>query len=205
MELITLPGGEDNPIYRQLEAANNLRHYEFLYSMIDAAIASDRKWLSHDLTRAINFHAIAGLHHEAGQYRYGDLRVRVGQYAPPPAYRVVPLMNYLVDWVNRNWDSMNFIPLASEALWQVNHIHPFINGNGRSARAVCYYILCVKAGHLLPGRVTLPEILGQEPVRSRYVRCLQLADKGETRPLMELVWEAVYLQLTGKPPSFHGQ
>ena len=72
MELVTLSGGENNPIYPQVETANNIRHYGFLYSMIEAAIANDREWLSHDLIKAIDFHAIAGLHHEGEKCKTVD-------------------------------------------------------------------------------------------------------------------------------------
>ena len=69
MNLFEIEVDEDNPIYRQVEGENNFRHYSFLESMIEAAVTSDRQWISHSLIKAINFPAIAGLHYEAGQYR----------------------------------------------------------------------------------------------------------------------------------------
>ena len=56
----------------------------------------------------------------------------------------------------------------------MNHIHPFINGNGRTARAACYFVLRVKLGGWLPGEVILPELISQN--RPEYVAALKAAD-----------------------------
>ena len=58
-----------------------------------------------------------------------------------------------------------------------NYIHPFINGNGRTARVACYFVLCVKIGGWLGGRVTLPARLRSN--RDEYVKALRSADAVE--------------------------
>jgi Fic family protein len=55
-------------------------------------------------------------------------------------------------------------------------MHPFINGNGRTARAACYFVLCVKAGGWLPGNTILPELVKRD--RDQYVIALRAADEG---------------------------
>ena len=160
-----------------MEASNNARHYGFLSSMIQAAISSNKRWLSESLIKAINFHAIVGLHDQAGQYR--SVEVDVGNYQPPAIYRVTPLMEDFVNTVNRNWETATSLDLGSWGLWRLNHIHPFVNGNGRTSRAVCYFILCVKAGGLLPGSPILPDVLSQEPVHSEYVEALKTSRQGQ--------------------------
>ena len=67
--------------------------------------------------------------------------------------------------------------LATYVLWRLNHIHPFINGNGRTARAACYFVLCVKAGGWLSGDVILPERLQSN--RDEYMEALRKADEAE--------------------------
>ena len=185
MDLFELEGGEDNPVYQKVAADNNLRHYGFLESMIEAAVASQREWISQSLIKAINFHAIAGLHYEAGQYRSHE--VTVGPHTPPRFYRVDALMDHFVNIINRYWESSDAVGLSAYALWRINHIHPFVNGNGRTSRAVCYFILCVKSGGLLPGSAVLPQVLGQDPVRTLYVRALRDADEGNLLPLTTLI------------------
>jgi prophage maintenance system killer protein len=38
----------------------------------------------------------------------------------------------------------------------MNWIHPFIEGNGRTARAVAYYVFCVRDGALLAAQKKCP-------------------------------------------------
>lgn len=64
---------------------------------------------------------------------------------------------------------------AAYGLWRLNWIHPFIEGNGRTARAVCYYLLCTRAGGLLPGRKIVPERIREN--RAPYYAALQAADR----------------------------
>ena len=104
-------------------------------------------------------------------------------------------MEEYVNITNRYWDAWNAETLAAYVLWRINYIHPFVNGNGRTARAVCYFVICGKSGGLLPGPVTVPEILRTEPVRAQYDEALRQADEGNPQPLIEVVREAIDKQL----------
>jgi Fic family protein len=193
MDLFDLEGSEQNPVYQQVATSNNVRHYDFLRSMIRAALDSGKPWLSQWLIKAINFHAIVGLHAETGQYHTHE--VKVGQYRPPAHFRVGHLMDDFVNSVNWNHQAHEATKLAAYVLWGINNIHPFVNGNGRTARATCYYVLCVKSGGLLPGRTILPEILRAQPVRPVYVDALREADTGNIDPLAELIRRLVAWQI----------
>ncbi len=54
-------------------------------------------------------------------------------------------------------------------------IHPFIEGNGRTARAACYYLLCTRYGALLTGDRTVPERIREN--RQPYYAALRAADR----------------------------
>lgn len=194
MNLRELYGTEDHPIYQDMQARNIARYYGFLLDAIEISIKSGQTKLSHSLIRAVNFHAIAGLHEEAGQYR--PRNVFVNRYTPPDHSEVQGLMQDFVDRVNFSWETTESAWLAAYALWRINNIHPFINGNGRTARAICYYVLCVKMGSLLPGRTIIPEMLSENPGHSRYVDYLGVADKGDLEPLASLVSELMTKQIT---------
>ena len=163
---------EDDPTYQKLAVANLARQYGFLESTIETAIALNRPMLSLELIQALNYHAIACLHAHAGHLR--PCQVWVGQYTPPAEHRVSALLSILIEDVNRRWDAANPVFLAAYALWRLNWIHPFINGNGRTARVIAYYLICVSAGGLLPGSPTLPDLLRRD--RDDYVTALQKAD-----------------------------
>ena len=64
--------------------------------------------------------------------------------------------------------------LPAYALWRLNWIHPFVEGNGRTARAACYYLMCLRQGKILGGRKIVPERITES--RDRYVAALRTAD-----------------------------
>ncbi|MFT7594075.1 MAG: hypothetical protein ACI8R4_001393 [Paracoccaceae bacterium] len=172
MILHELTGSEEHPAYQALEITNGERHYSFLQSIIAASLAVGRPFLSQTVIKAINFHAIACLHTNPGEYR--PCQVTVGDYIPPQHHRVAALMDDFVHIVNRQWDSTDAVELSSFVLWKMNSIHPFINGNGRTARAASYFVLCVKLGGWLDGDRILPELLRSN--RPEYVAALKLVD-----------------------------
>ena len=172
MIIFELTNSEEHPAYQELEIANGNRQYDFLRSIVAASLALGRPFLSQHLLKALNFHAIACLHTNAGEFR--PCPVTVGDYIPPEHYRVQAQMDDFVNMVNRGWESSDQVVLATYVLWRLNHIHPFINGNGRTARAACYFVLCVKSGGWLRGQTILPELLRQN--RDEYVQALRQAD-----------------------------
>lgn len=194
---------ENNPAYKKLEVSNGGRQYDFLTSIVQASLEVERPLISGAIIKALNFHAIACLHISAGEYR--PCEVIVGTHSPPDKFRVPALMDDFVNIVNRLWDSMDPIALATYVLWRLNFIHPFINGNGRTARAVCYFVICVKSGGLLPGTLTLPELIKRE--RVKYVDALKLVDESAAQgnfnlaPLHELISELVAEQLASAPTA----
>ncbi|MEO0713294.1 MAG: Fic family protein [Pseudomonadota bacterium] len=168
---------EDHPAYESMAAANLSRQYQFLRSAVMAALQTERLFLAQSVIRALNYHAIACLHTNAGEYRPCKVTVGSGEdvFEPPEHFRVQALIDDFVNDVNRNWDKWDDVSLASYVLWKLNWIHPFINGNGRTARVTAYYIICLKAGGWLPGTTILPELIRAN--RSDYVKALKAADK----------------------------
>jgi fido (protein-threonine AMPylation protein) len=169
--IFELTGREDHPVYQQLQVSNGNRQYDFLFSIVEASLAMGRPLLSQHIIKAFNFQAITCLHINAGEYR--PCPVTVGGHTPPDYYKVPALMDDFVNLVNRNWDQTDPVVLATYVLWRLNNIHPFINGNGRTARAACYYVLCLKAGGLQPGQTILPELIRQN--HAEHVVALQHA------------------------------
>ena len=163
-------GSEANPVYQNLSIENLDRQLGFLRSAVLASLGIGRPLLSGEVLKALNFHAIACLHAYAGEYR--PWFVEVGDYKPPPHYQVPALMEMFVDEVNRGWDTAD--PVHLRPMWKLNHIHPFINGNGRTARAACYFVLCLKLGGWPKGDKILPELLKRD--RGEYVAALKAVD-----------------------------
>ncbi len=76
---------------------------------------------------------------EAGRYRV--MRVRVGQFLPPPPEDVSGLMFEFLEWWSSEASGLS--PILSSAI--VHHrfetIHPFADGNGRTGRALALWEL----------------------------------------------------------------
>jgi hypothetical protein len=165
-------GNEQHPVYSQLAIENLGRQYGFLRSVVNASIALDHPMLSIEVIKALNYHAISCLHVSAGEFR--PCAVQVGTYQPPAHFQVPALMQMFTNEVNRRWTEWDAITKAAFVLWRLNHIHPFVNGNGRTARVSAYFVLCASVGGWLPGEKLLPERLVEN--RPEYVQALQAAD-----------------------------
>jgi Fic family protein len=84
-------------------------------------------------------------------------------------------MDRFISTVQENWFLWSETDLAAYGLWRLNWIHPFIEGNGRTARAASCFLLCVRAGTLLPGDRILPERIREN--RQAYEDALTAADR----------------------------
>jgi Fic family protein len=89
--------------------------------------------------------------------------------------RLLAFVEERCDWVEvHRGQPDGMIQLAAYALWRTNWIHPFRDGNGRVARAICYLVLCVERGELVRGNPSLPERIYD--ATRRYYHCLEDAD-----------------------------
>jgi len=71
-------------------------------------------------------------------------------------------MNMFLEALHHRWNAMNPLEAAGYALWGINHVHPFCDGNGRTARALMYYVLCKKLDQWLPGTTTVMELIRED-------------------------------------------
>ena len=61
-------------------------------------------------------------------------------YVPPPAPKVPQLMKEFIEWLNKEKE-ISPILISGISQYQFVHIHPFLDGNGRTARVLCTLIL----------------------------------------------------------------
>ena len=189
-------GDEDHPAYSDLDVRNRGRQLDFLKSLVHAAIETKTPFLSQTVIKALNFHAIGCLHAHAGQCR--PCEVRAGEYVPPQHFRVAALMDDMVNNTNRSWAVAHPNRLAAYVLWRISWIHPFINGNGRTARAACYFVLCVHSGYWIGGN---PILLERLKVHPEYISALRKADRsGDLLPLEVLIGNLLLEQGLGGSP-----
>lgn len=113
-----------------------------------------------------------------GQYRTTEVQVRrrdLTIYYPPAQDRVPTEMAAFEEEVVRLWPAADYVSIAAYALWRINWVHPFKNGNGRTARAFAYACVCLKHGSMLPGTVTMIDLITRS--RDDYEAALGHADQ----------------------------
>lgn len=137
----------------------------------------------------------------SGCFRERDVEIFGSRHVPPEWPEVPALTNECMARLN-SW-SGDVVDQAAWALWRLNWIHPYEDGNGRTARAVAYMLLCVGVGQPLPGVPTLLERLIR--YKLRYYRCLEAADlaardgREDVAALAALLRELLEAQLRGDP------
>ena len=142
-----------------------------------AALRPDFEW-SAELIRRLNSSIMSDLEDDdRGEYRREP--VTVGGIYHPPDWQALPaLMTELTDWLRRPTETH---PLMLAALTHLNvvSIHPWLNGNGRTAR-VAGSLMLMRCG------VGAPELLNVEGAirasRDRYFEVLQEAHGPTYRP-----------------------
>ncbi|HUU46178.1 MAG TPA: Fic family protein [Acidobacteriota bacterium] len=90
-------------------------------------------------------------------------------YTPPPANEVPILMAELVTWLGSEPLSTPVL-VAGVAQFQLVHIHPFLDGNGRSARLLSTLCLC-RSGYDFKRLFTISEYYDRD--RPAYYRAIQ--------------------------------
>jgi len=78
---------------------------------------------------------------EAGRYRNVQVMIKGSEHTPPAPYLVAEKMVDYFDWYRAHSNSLHPVVLAAEMHERLVTIHPFIDGNGRTARLVMNLIL----------------------------------------------------------------
>lgn len=155
----------------KLEAANALEQLEYLrYVVVDQQRRQIRK---HDVLELQRL-AVTGIYPCAGQLRTALFRVEVpgSGHVPPAADAVDRHLQELLDVLNDA--RIPALRRSAIALWRFNWLHPFPGGNGRTARALSYVVLCMDLGRMLPGVPTIPSLISGR--RDDYIDALRAVD-----------------------------
>ena len=83
--------------------------------------------------------AVANISQFGGRFR--EEPIYVGTHKPPHFRDVPELMDQFISSFHENWYDWTATELAAYGLWRLNWNYPFMEGNGRTARAASYYLL----------------------------------------------------------------
>lgn len=164
---------ENQELYDRVQEQNLVRQYDLLTNCIEIGLQQGPVAFDKSFLWALNHVAVANISAFGGRFRQEP--IYVGDHKPPHFREVGDWMDRFISTVHENWYIWTPTELAAYGLWRLNWIHPFIEGNGRTARATCYYLLCVRNGSLLPGRKIVPERIREN--REGYEKALKAADE----------------------------
>lgn len=170
-----LLAGENVPEARD-DDKRELLNYRDAFELV-AEYINDAGPITEGLIREIHKRLVQGVRGNAaapGEYRRVPNYVvnsvtKEVIYTPPSANEVPRLISELVRWIN-NSDDLNPVLLSGLAQFQLVHIHPFLEGNGRSARllsTLCLY----QSGYDFKRLFTISEYYDRD--RSQYYKAIQ--------------------------------
>jgi Fic family protein len=158
------------------ESENALAQFDQVLNMIDEVTRDGRPFrLRTSMILGLHRTALDGLSPYAGNFRPADVAIGQSKHTPPKAHLVPSFMEEMCDYVQDHFDDSTAIHLCAYVMWRLNWIHPFTDGNGRTSRALSYFVLCAKTGYRLPGHNTMPEQIAAD--KQPYYEALEKADE----------------------------
>lgn len=160
-----------------LEAVNHAAAYDLVLDLARREAELDEAALLQ--LHALIMHDLVG---EPGAYRRGAVFISGSEHRPPHYTQVPGLMTDWLAWCIG--DGLAYPPVIRAALAHemLLAIHPFLDGNGRTARLVLSLQL-MRAGY--------PVALLLQGWRLSYIRALEQAHHGRYSPLVNVVGRAV--------------
>ncbi len=176
-EGITVKG---KPLKDHLEAKDHHAALQYLYELVEL---DKRNTISEQLIRSL--HQLITLETDkewAGVYRNANVIITGTKHQPPDVLEVPHRMRELIDWLQVNQTYFHTIEIATLLHHQLVHVHPFFDGNGRTARLLMNVVL-------MQNGFPLTIILKND--RKKYYRVLARADKNYFKPLTLFIAQAV--------------
>lgn len=170
---------EGKTIREHLEAVNHARAFEFIQRLA----AKKRRALTNADILDIHRIILAGIDDvNAGRYRNIPVRIAGSSVVMPNPRKVHDLMQSFGEWMSENSNDHPAL-FAAEAHYRLVSIHPFVDGNGRTARLLMNLIL-MKHGY--------PPAIIKKEERKRYLEALEKAQLGGSEDdFYTLIEEAV--------------
>jgi len=182
-------------ITETLEAKNHPQAIEFI-----ERLAASKNELTEEAILQLHKLIMSNITEDAGQYRTAGVRITGATFTPPPSTEVEPQMQKLLKWLQANPDELTPIEIAAAFHHNFVKIHPFSEGNGRTARLLMNALLMK---HNYPFIVMIPKL-----DRAKYLKTLTEADLGNMASFVNFIARCVeraldmYLDALEEPEMF---
>jgi len=153
------------PVKDFYETIGHAKAYDYMLSVA----RSDDMAFSEDMICRLHSLFYSGIDNEqAGKYRDRQVFITGTEYVPPPAEEIPQLMKDFTAELNVKKDTQHPVLFASFAHRRLVDIHPFVDGNGRTARLLMNLVLMNKEYCV----VSIPPVWRQE-----YIAALVAAQR----------------------------
>jgi Fic family protein len=164
-----------------LEATNHAQALDFVHSLITKKPTE----VNQKDILAIHEMILQGIDHEnAGRYRSVAVRISGSAAIMPNPRKVPDLMDAFQDWLTVPQD-MHPVAFAGEAHYRLVTIHPFTDGNGRTARLLMNLLLMMQG---------YPPAIIRKRDRLAYISALETAQLGGAKD----AYETLILKAAGR-------
>ena len=165
-----------------LEAVNHYEAIAFIKELVTAGSI-----LNENIIKDIHSLVLRGIDREnAGKYRSVPVAISGSRHEPPQPWQVPKLMEDLNFWIQEEAKNLHPVIFAAEIHERIATIHPFIDGNGRTARLLMNLIL-------LQNGYTIANISGDTESRLAYYNALEKCNLNQDKTdFMVLITEYVY-------------
>ena len=182
-QLLELMDAEQSQESRIPQGVKEIRNMEKALVLIDQII--DRQAIDLDFISEVHRLIMEDLRpppagdgdHRPGEFRKEEVGIGHSSHLPPPPWEIVPLMKELVTFMNSDHAPKYDLIKAAQFQHRFVWIHPFENGNGRTARLLTYALM-IKLGF----RLNNSRIINPTSVfcidRKLYYQILSIADSG---------------------------
>jgi Fic family protein len=168
------------PMKDHLEARDHFNALTYLYELIEH---DAQQTISETLIRTIHQLVVRETEQQtAGSYRTGNVLITGASHNPPDVSAVSGLMRDLVVWMRDNRQKIHPVEFAAIVHHKLVNIHPFFDGNGRTARLVMNLLL-LQQGY--------PLAIVLKNDRKKYYQTLAKADTGDIRSFVRFIAQAV--------------
>lgn len=121
----------------------------------------------------------------AGRYRGVQVLISGAKHIPPQPYLVQKEMESLFLWYDENKNKLHPVELSAEMHERLVTVHPFIDGNGRTARLLMNLIL-------LQNGFPIAILKGDTENRLKYYHALEVAQVNhDKQPFIQLIAQNV--------------
>jgi len=169
---------DGKPMREHLEVINHSHAIDFVEALVNKSEPINEMTI-----REIHALVLRVINDEnAGSYRRGNVRIAGSQVVLPDVSQVAPLMYDFSKWIADEARFLHPVEQAALAHYKLVRNHPFIDGNGRTARLLMNLIL-MRAG--------FPVAVIEMENRAKYYEAIHQADTGNTDAFIEIVANAV--------------